>query len=314
MLGQAIILLGQHFETLLLLYWGLASFASTVALLPLPWAQGFRAAVQLSACRGKLMDLHPASRALGPLSDWTVPQRWFAHFYALGALWNAGVAWLLLVSPYYAALPEGQRAGVLLVLALLQLHLCRRWAETEGLLSYPPGARMHGVAYLFGLSYYFLVPLSVLPPTAYPALAAHAAALPAHLPLPLPPLPSLRWALHHVSTLQLVGAAVFLLGNTLQCHSHWLLARLASRGRKGGYKIPRGGAFELVSCPHYLGEVIIYAGLALAAQGGRRSTAWLMLLWVVTNLSLAAGMTHSWYHRQFKSYPRRRRALFPMLY
>lgn len=42
-----------------------------------------------------------------------------------------------------------------------------------------------------------------------------------------------------------------------------------------------GGAFELVSCPHYLGEVVIYAGLALALAG-QRVTAWLMLLWVVS--------------------------------
>jgi len=43
-----------------------------------------------------------------------------------------------------------------------------------------------------------------------------------------------------------------------------------------------GGGFELVSCPHYLGEVVIYCGLALVAEGGRRVTAWLMLLWVVS--------------------------------
>ena len=42
-----------------------------------------------------------------------------------------------------------------------------------------------------------------------------------------------------------------------------------------------GGGFELVSCPHYLGEVVIYAGLALAV-GGRSSAAWLMLIWVVS--------------------------------
>lgn len=108
-----------------------------------------RAAVQLSACRGKLMDLRPATRALGPLSDWTVPQAWFSHFYALGATWNAAVAWMLFGSGL--TLPEGQRASAALALALLQLHLCRRWAETVGLLSYPPGARMHGIAYLFGM-------------------------------------------------------------------------------------------------------------------------------------------------------------------
>jgi len=45
--STAVALLAQHFELLLLLYWSLASFASTVALLPLPWASGFRCALNL---------------------------------------------------------------------------------------------------------------------------------------------------------------------------------------------------------------------------------------------------------------------------
>lgn len=44
MLQQVAALLGQHFEMLLLLYWSLASAASTVALLPVPGAAGFRCA------------------------------------------------------------------------------------------------------------------------------------------------------------------------------------------------------------------------------------------------------------------------------
>ncbi|PSC71218.1 Polyprenol reductase 2 [Micractinium conductrix] len=253
-------------------------------------------------------------RALGPLSDWTVPQAWFAHFYALGAAWNAVVAWALLRSGYLASLPAPTAASAALALALLQLHLTRRLVETVGLLHYPPGSRMHGIAYLFGMSYYFLVSLSVLPDSAYPALAQLLGDPGALLSGGRPAPPAARWVLAHVTSLQLAGAALFLAGNALQCHSHWLLARLARRGRKGGYKIPRGGAFELVSCPHYLGEVVIYAGLALVAGGGRRVTAWLMLLWVLTNLSLAAGMTHQWYQQHFKTYPRRRAALLPWIY
>jgi hypothetical protein len=82
-----------------------------------------------------------------------------------------------------------------------------------------------------------------------------------------------------------------LLGNALQLHSHLLLARLAAgrgAGRMGSprkspgpktYKIPRGGAFEWVSCPHYLAEIVIYLGLVLV-QGGR-AILWLVLAWVV---------------------------------
>lgn len=43
---------------------------------------------------------------------------------------------------------------------------------------------------------------------------------------------------------------------------------------------PSGGLFELVSCPHYLAEIIIYGGLAVASQG--QLLPLLMLVWVVS--------------------------------
>ena len=50
-----------------------------------------------------------------------------------------------------------------------------------------------------------------------------------------------------------------------------------------------GGGFELVSCPHYLGEVVIYAGLVLV-QAWCRATTWLMLLWVVSLQAVPAAL------------------------
>jgi hypothetical protein len=87
----------------------------------------------------------------------------------------------------------------------------------------------------------------------------------------------------------------------LQFHSHYLLAGLAARSGIGStsprrrqstpgspektpppprYRIPRGGGFEYVSCPHYLGEIVIYLGLAVLA-GELVSGPWLAVAWVV---------------------------------
>ena len=41
-----------------------------------------------------------------------------------------------------------------------------------------------------------------------------------------------------------------------------------------------GGGFELVSCPHYLGEIVIYVGLTLLLDF-KRPLSWLPLVWVV---------------------------------
>lgn len=120
----------------------------------------------LSACRGKLMDVKP-SAALGPLSDWTVPQSWFGHFYALGAAWNILVTTLFLSSSYYHDLSPTSQVVYCAALVLLEVHLVRRLLETIGLMKYPVGSQMHGVAYLFGISYYLVVPLTVLPDGAF---------------------------------------------------------------------------------------------------------------------------------------------------
>lgn len=174
----------------------------------------------------------------------------------------------------------------------------------------------------------------------------------------------------HLPNSLLQGAAVFLVGNALQLHSHALLAALSARtssrrSRRSSsgavrYRIPRGGAFEWVSCPHYLAEIVIYLGLALLA-GANTHGPWLMVAWVVSvrpaqawagsvvlstwpvcaaaaalpcaasscgrfspglavpvvqvvNLLLAAGLTQEWYRRQFKTYPKKRRAIIPFVY
>lgn len=79
-----------------------------------------------------------------------------------------------------------------------------------------------------------------------------------------------------------------------------------------GYVIPSGGMFEVVSCPHYLGEVVIYLGLALVCWPAVKPM--LMLLWVVVNLVLAAGATQDWYTSYFNDYPKHRKALIPFVY
>lgn len=75
---------------------------------------------------------------------------------------------------------------------------------------------------------------------------------------------------------------VFLGGNLLQFHSHWTLAALRSRLSGQDYGLPRGGGFELVSCPHYLGEIVIYAGLVIAL-GRHNLLVWIIFTWVVSH-------------------------------
>ncbi|XP_034592486.1 uncharacterized protein [Setaria viridis] len=56
------------------------------------------------------------------------------------------------------------------------------------------------------------------------------------------------------------GALVFAVDTAGNFYHHHLLSRLrAAGGGDKGYKIPRGGLFELVACPQYLFEIIGFA-------------------------------------------------------
>jgi 3-oxo-5-alpha-steroid 4-dehydrogenase 3 len=212
-------------------------------------------------------------------------------------------------------------------------------------MKYPSSARMHIIAYIFGLSYYVVLSLTVLITNSTSTSGGVLTTIllsPSSSSLSLSStsisdrIQSLVYTAmfmyNNLTVQQSLGVAVFLVGNVLQLHSHWVLSQLSSsstmsRSSRQGrtrpstrsntsrhvYKIPRGGAFTLVSCPHYLAEIIIYIGLVIIQQG-RRGNMWLVLAWVVANLGLAADKTHRWYQRTFISYPKKRKAIIPFVY
>ena len=83
--------------------------------------------------------------------------------------------------------------------------------------------------------------------------------------------------------------------------------------RKGRYFLPRGGLFELVACPNYLGELVQWAGFALAAGGGGAALAWAAF---GAATFVPRSRDHlAWYRATFKDdFPRGRRALVPFVW
>ncbi|MCO5596934.1 hypothetical protein L7F22_051005 [Adiantum nelumboides] len=60
-------------------------------------------------------------------------------------------------------------------------------------------------------------------------------------------------------------------------------------------------------------EQVIYLGFIVATKGSNMDT-WLLFIFVVLNLSIAAGDSHKWYERKFKNYPPFRKAVIPYIY
>lgn len=121
-------------------------------------------------------------------------------------------------------------------------------------------------------------------------------------------------------------ALVTLAAQAAQLDTHRRLARLkASSG--GGHALPQGGLFTWVSCPHYTaevgwldcallymaGQVVIYFCLA-GVLGPAHRTGLLLAGWVLTNQTIAASMSHSWYRTKFPEYPPSRKAIIPYIW
>ncbi|KAM6921929.1 polyprenal reductase [Xenentodon cancila] len=247
-------------------------------------------------------------------ADWLrvfdAPKRWFWHFYAVSVGWNGFLmafyvtssrpsypSWLTGIVDILTGVPSSDSPAPQLSAVLVQLLLCvhslRRLLECLLVSVFSDGV-IHLVQYLFGLGYYLLLGLTVL---CSDRMGKGNATL----------LSQLDWT--HVA-----GVGLFIGASWLQHQSIVLLARLRT-GKSGrvetlAHRVPKGGWFELVSCPHYFAELLIYISFSLVF-GGLSLTWWFVVLYVLFNQALAAQLCHDLYISKFKLYPKHRRAFIP---
>ena len=94
------------------------------------------------------------------------------------------------------------------------------------------------------------------------------------------------------------------------CDQPWFGPRAArpARAFNRGICHPLTGLYRWVSCPNYLGEVVLWIGWAVAT----RSMAGLAFaVWTIANLAPRAWAHHRWYRQQFEDYPPERKAMLP---
>lgn len=105
----------------------------------------------------------------------------------------------------------------------------------------------------------------------------------------------------------IAGVAIMLVGSAINLKADTTLLKLRSKG-ESGYKIPRGGLFERISCPNFFGEIIEWAGFAIACWS---LPALGFAVWTAANLIPRALSHHRWYREHFENYPKNRRAIIP---
>lgn len=107
-----------------------------------------------------------------------------------------------------------------------------------------------------------------------------------------------------------VGLGIFGLGMWANIRADEVLVGLKKKG--GGYKVPRGGLFEFVSCANYCGEIVEWLGWAVMTWSW---AGLVFFLYTCANLIPRAKGSHEWYLSKFKDdYPKERKAVIPFLY
>lgn len=107
----------------------------------------------------------------------------------------------------------------------------------------------------------------------------------------------------------ITGTLLFIAGYAINRRSDYILSHLRKPG-ESGYKIPRGGLFEYISCPNYLGEIMIWAGWAVATWS---LAGVYFFAWTLANLVPRAVSHHTWYRATFPDYPAARKILIPFI-
>ncbi|GMT11847.1 hypothetical protein PFISCL1PPCAC_3144, partial [Pristionchus fissidentatus] len=250
------------------------------------------------------------------ITKWfAVPKRFFRHFYILAVLSVAGWTYVGLqftwkemksekLVPYMRALtnktPQIPFSMGMIVLGLMMFHVTRRFIETM-LISVYSDTSMNIFHYLLGMIHYVILPLSVVCET---------------LGFASKSVYPLRLDLDGWSSLQYMGLLTFFYANF---HQFKIAVQLAKSRRDStgnvqntAHAIQYGGWFDLVSCPHFLMEMLIYGSIACILPRG--ATAFKYLLgFVVVNQAFAALITHRWYKAHFKNYPPQRKAVIPYI-
>ncbi|CAM8986485.1 unnamed protein product [Rhodiola kirilowii] len=330
---------------LLQAFWIASVLPFLVVLIPSSRLTSLNQLVLVIARRGKTMTSCNSSS-----QKFTVPQKFFLHFYVFSAAWTTT---LLALTWHYAykvapmgsdsmkyvasnltggadifslhksySMSVAQRYLVwrsVFLLLLMEVQVLRRLYETLYVFKYSQSARMHILAYLIAYCFYAAAPLSLSQGCISEVLnftADQLASVMAQKRMPiieydfwgyLKPITKLGWC-------QWAGAAIFFWGWIHQCKCHAILGSLRQHKRdQDKHVIPRGDWFEYISSPHYLAEMVIYAGLVIAS-GGTDLTIWLIFAFTVANLCFAAGETKRWYLEKFEDYPRNRKAVIPFIY
>ncbi|KAH8333512.1 polyprenal reductase [Drosophila kikkawai] len=256
-----------------------------------------------------------------PLVAWLeVPKSWFKHFYIFAVVWS-WLGFFLLVStvrdqreaPEYVLRfldfmgggrshrkVEIDSTTACVGAFMLTLQCTRRFYETSFVQIFSSHSKINLSHYVVGYVHYFGAIIALLSNTSGFVRGTR----------------PMEFALDKLTGQQILYLVVFTAAWQQQYASNIILVNLRKDPRTGSVKtekhlLPKGGLFQLLSSPHMFLEVVMYfciADLYMPVRIWR-----LIFLWVASNQTINALLTHKWYRETFRDYPKNRRAIIPFL-
>lgn len=128
------------------------------------------------------------------------------------------------------------------------------------------------------------------------------------------------WVARHSNSIHQIkfwaGMSVWAVGFVSNIYHDTLLFKLRKKTTRSKgeskYSIPHGGLFEYISCPNYFSETMEWAGFAVASNSS--IPAFIFVAATMSNLFPRAIRTHEWYKKEFRNYPKSRKAVIPLVY
>jgi len=247
----------------------------------------------------------------------SVPKSYFTHFYIFSSIYVPCV--LMTVLFYYNTntkvsddvtdtldfLCSTDRheattsSRLVLVMILLTLQVFRRLYECI-FINQPSTSSMNITHYIVGYAHYFC------------AATGYVCEAPGFVKTKVPVHLNTDLSLTSLTPDCWILTLIFFVAWYFEFEAHKIFARLKIK-HPNTHSIPNGSLFNYVSCPHYLCEVIIYTCF-MFLLGQAHLTGILVWFWVLTNQIIAATMSHNWYKKKFKEYPRNRSAIIPFIW
>ncbi|CAA9989587.1 polyprenol reductase, putative [Plasmodium knowlesi strain H] len=223
------------------------------------------------------------SKLRGKINHMTISKKHFSHFYVIGLVVNSAL--LICDLSQHAVSEQTVHHCISITNVLLHVQLLRRLFEQLFIVRTTPKSVMHVFSYLLGVTFYLVTPYSLQ-----------------------------NNDKREYTLVGLLPVVVFLLGTLIQYDSHVRLAKLRPKGERkldSPYKVPHGGLFYFVSCPHYFAEILIYLSFLLLNWNFISLLSFTFVFLVLIKNGL---QTHKWYLRTAReAYPKQRRAIFPYI-